>query len=301
VTSRERVLVAHREGTVGELLDTLGEEGTRALDDGRVFVGRRRARDRSERVSAGEAVTIRASREPAAGARVLAERDGIVAAYKPATMATIPDQRGARGSLLAFAEDATGARLHATSRLDVGVSGVVVFAATDDARRRLADAREQGRYLRHYVAIACRAPDPPKGLWDAPIGRASDPRKRVARGRDAASAETAYAVVALAPSGGALLAVEPKTGRTHQIRVHASDAGAPLLGDVTYGGPARLTSPTGAVTALGRIALHAAWVEVPDRRGALVRIDAEVPGDLRAIWRATGGDDAAWPSALERC
>lgn len=298
---RERVLPAHRETTVGELVATLGEEGARALDDGRVFVGRRRVRDADERVAAGERVVVHAPRANAEGARVIFERGGIVAAYKPAGMATIPDQRGARGSLLSTIERATGERLHATSRLDVGVSGVVLFAATDDARRHLAAARERGRYRRHYVAIAARAPEPTRGRWTEPIGRAADPRKRAPNGRDAAAAETAYAVVATSAAGHALVAVEPKTGRTHQIRVHAAHAGAPLVGDATYGGPTRLVSASGAVTAVARVALHAAWIEVPDHGGHVLHVASDVPEDLRAIWRASGGDDVAWSRALERC
>jgi 23S rRNA-/tRNA-specific pseudouridylate synthase len=184
-----------------------------------------------------------------------------------------------------------------TSRLDVGVSGVVLFASDDASRARLAAARQSGSYRRHYVAIASRAPAPDQGTWDVPIGKDRDPRKRRAFGRDADPASTAYAVRAIA-GRGALLAVEPKTGRTHQIRVHAAHAGAPLYGDATYGGPTTITSPTGAVTAIRRIALHAAWVEVPDDAGTL-RVEAEIPEDLASVWGACGGDAGGWSRALE--
>jgi 23S rRNA-/tRNA-specific pseudouridylate synthase len=189
-------------------------------------------------------------------------------------------------------------RLSVTSRLDVGVSGVVLFATDDASRERLAKARRAGRYVRHYVAIASRTPSPDHGTWDAPIGRDRDPRKRRALGRDATPASTAYAVRATAGEA-ALLAVEPQTGRTHQIRVHASHAGAPLFGDVTYGGPSRTISPTGSVTAIGRIALHAAWVEVPGNGGDRVRVEAEIPEDLAAIWLACGGGLADFGRAIE--
>ena len=102
---------------------------------------------------------------------------------------------------------------------------------------------------------------------------------------------THYAVVALAPPY-ALLALSPVTGRTHQIRVHASHAGAPLLGDRAYGGPARATLPSGRVLAFDRIALHAARVTLD---GTV--IESPVPEKLRALWLALGGDGAAWEKA----
>ena len=87
-------------------------------------------------------------------------------------------------------------------------------------------------------------------------------------GRDPVDAATRYRVCALAPGGAALLAVSPVTGRTHQIRVHASHAGAPLVGDRDYGGPSRVTLSTGRVLEPRRVALHAARVVVPAASGA---------------------------------
>src|SRR6185437_8095413 len=89
----------------------------------------------------------------------------------------------------------------------------------------------------------------------------------------------------------------PVTGRTHQLRVHAGHARAPLLGDRVYGGPTRLTLPSGRVLALDRIALHAARVTLPaDILDA--PIDSPIPTALRDAWLALGGDDAAWDKAV---
>ena len=82
-------------------------------------------------------------------------------------------------------------QLHPTSRLDVGVSGVVLFALTKAASKRLLAARERGDYLRHYVALAARAPAPCEGSWAWAIGRARDPRKRRVDGRDAVARRNA--------------------------------------------------------------------------------------------------------------
>jgi 23S rRNA pseudouridine955/2504/2580 synthase/23S rRNA pseudouridine1911/1915/1917 synthase len=96
-----------------------------------------------------------------------------------------------------------------------------------------------------------------------------------------------------------MLAVVPETGRTHQIRVHASHAGAPLVGDVVYGGPNRIVTASGAVVAVRRIGLHAAWVEVPACAG-LWRVDAPPPADLTEIWQLLSGDGGAWQAAIRQ-
>ncbi len=296
-------LRAPRDGALGELLAGLVPEAQAALREGRVFVGRRRATDPSWRVRAGDEVVVHSARAGDADdvVRLLDRRDGVVAAYKPAAVASIPDHRGARGSLLDEAERLSGARpLHATSRLDVGVSGVVLLAADDAARARLAASREQGAYLRRYVAVASRAPSPPEGVWDAPIGRAADPRLRQVGGREPKPAATRYRVVAEAAGGAALLAVEPATGRTHQIRVHAAHAGCALFGDAAYGGPTRAVDATGAVTRLARIGLHAAWVEVPAADGSRWLVEAAPPADFEAVARAAGFDAASVARALAR-
>ncbi len=93
------------------------------------------------------------------------------------------------------------------------------------------------------------------------------------------------------------MAFGPATGRTHQIRVHAAHAGAPLLGDRAYGGRTRLTFATGRVLELRRIALHAARVVVPDERGEPVVARAPVPPELVDVWEALGGDPGAWEVA----
>ena len=298
----ERVWIV-REGdgaTVDAIVAKLGEDA-RALDEGRVFVGRKRAQ-RGDAVEAGDEVRVAARREIAADVTVLHRGGGLVAVDKPAGIPTIPDEHGAEGSLLVRTAHAIGvapSALHATSRLDRGVSGVVVFAETVAARERLHDARISGRYFRLYLAIAGRAPEPPEGTWREPIGRARDPKKRMVRGKDATDAETRYRTVS-SLAGGALLAIEPVTGRTHQIRVHASHAGAPLLGDRDYWSsapaPARrgdartLVLPTGKVIALDRVALHCARVRVDD----VLDVRAPVPDTLRAWWRDLGGEDDCW-------
>jgi 23S rRNA pseudouridine1911/1915/1917 synthase len=293
------LIVCKEETTVLAVVPRFGEGGAEALEQGRIFVGKRRATG-SDPIRAGDEIWMYPARPPPRfPPRILFTRDGMVAAFKPPDMATVADHRGAAGSLEAEVARMVGRStpLVATSRLDVGVSGVVLFAADDEARQRLARAREEGRYLRHYVAICQSAPAPEHGHWKGAIGRARDPRLRRIDGKSAVRAETAYRVVATAAKG-TLLGVEPRTGRTHQIRVHAAHAGCPLWGDAAYGGPTRLVSAAGVVTQVERIALHAAWVEVPLRDGGVVRAEAEVPEDIQAIWAMCGGDSSVFAGAL---
>ncbi len=275
----------------------------RAIADGRVFVGRRRATSEKDLVTPGDEVTINAEVEEPPPARIITQNDDLVAVDKPAGMPTIPDQEGASHTLVASVARALGlapSALHATSRLDRDVSGVVFFSTHPDAAARLRRARDEGRYMRRYVGIAVRAPATEEGVWNAPIGRARDPRHRAVDGREATSARSLFRVVATA-GPMVMLALAPITGRTHQLRVHASHAAAPLLGDRVYGGPSRLTVPTGPkagrVLPLVRIALHAARVVVPTPEGDLTAM-APIPEELRVLWSELGGDAGAWDTAL---
>jgi 23S rRNA pseudouridine1911/1915/1917 synthase len=272
-----------------------------ALRDGRVFVTLRRVLRDDEPVHDGDVVEIAPTRQARAEpVRVLALTGDLVAVEKPAGVPTIADHAGSSHALVALAAGVLGvaeSALHPTSRLDRDVSGVVVFARSHAAAQRLVRARAQGAYERRYVAIAARAPAAGGGSWDAPIGRARDPRLRMVDGRDSVHASTRYAVCARTPGKAVLIALAPVTGRTHQIRVHASHAGAPLIGDRAYGGPARLTLPSGRVLEPRRIALHAARVVVPDEDGTPLSVSAPVPADLVDLWLLLGGDPGAWEAA----
>ena len=288
--------------TVAEIVRKAGDT-ERALTEGRVFLGRRRVTSGALPVQSGDEVVI--GPPPARGPSraptwsILWEWPGLVACVKPAGMPTVPDHAGAAHSLVALAATSLGKSvndLFVTSRLDREVSGVVVFATSRGAEARLKEARARGAYERRYVAIAVDGASSPEP-WNAPIGLGKDARHRAAFGPDAKESLTLWSAVACA-GGFALLAVAPQTGRTHQIRVHASHAGAPLLGDRDYGGPARATLPGGRVVSLARIALHAARVSVPDEAGAPRVAEAPIPVELRGAWTDLGGASEAWDTAV---
>ena len=291
-------MVTTDDASVGDIVRLAGGD-ERAIVEGRVFLDRKRVEGADEPVFSGEEVTIAPPQSSEDGVTILCESGDVVAANKPAGLPTIADHAGATRTLIAsvarlLARDVK--EFHATSRLDREVSGVVLFATSRKAIHRLTIARDHGQYERRYVALSRGSPTTELGTWDAPIGRARDPRHRAPFGKEATDARSRFAVVARAGEF-ALLALAPITGRTHQLRVHASHAGAPLLGDRVYGGPTRLTLPTGRVLTLRRIALHAARVAVKGPRGVF-QASAPLPVELLELWSALGGDASAWDIAL---
>jgi 23S rRNA-/tRNA-specific pseudouridylate synthase len=253
--------------------------------------------------------------------RVLHRDADLLVLYKPAGLATTsPDGRNCLTEIAAQL-DPGAPRLHASSRLDAEVTGVVTFARTTRAIEGLLAARREGQYERYYLGLATGPLEPASGELDWAIDRdPRDPRKRVAvevlsspttstttsegsrrkRGRDQAQeARTRYRVLEVQPMA-ALLLLSPLTGRTHQLRVHVAYAGVPLLGDRHYGGPVKVTLPNGRVVRAGRVMLHCARVRLPsfDAAGSLLTLNAPIPEDFRSVWQALGGTPSALENAL---
>ncbi len=286
---------------LGELLSRHGF--SHALDEGRVFVDGRRVAE-PHALCVGATVEVFAPR-PSAEIEILLEADGVFAIDKPAALPTEPDKTGSDCVLHQLAERSKiyPADLFAVSRLDVGVSGVLLVAANALAQRRLLQERTRGTLRRHYIALACGVPDPAEGNWREALRRGGA-GKRVVDDRDGHPAHSRYRVVASASPVArdrpptSLLSLSPVTGRTHQLRVHASAHGAPLLGDRRYSGPSRLTMPDGSVQPLMQVLLHAVWVEwgsKAERR----RVASEPAAELVDTWLALGGDPTAIQRALD--
>jgi 23S rRNA pseudouridine1911/1915/1917 synthase len=287
------------------LAPLLEEQGVpSALADGRVFVDGVRAASARVDLAAGAVVEVFAPR-PSAAITLLRESDDLFAVHKPAALPTEPDHGGADCVLSQLAEllrvDVKG--LFAVSRLDVGVSGVLLVTLGTLGRDRLLAERAAGRLRRRYVALSSGVPTPGEGAWREALGSKTHAQRAVG-GRDAQSAHTHYRVVATARAvkhagpDTALLALSPVTGRTHQLRVHAAAHSAPLLGDRKYGGPPRMTTTDGSVLSFAQILLHAAWVEW-GASGDRQRVLSEPVQALVDTWVALGGDIAAIQSALD--
>ena len=242
---------------------------------------------------------------PVAELRILGEYRGLLFIDKPAGLQTEPDARTKDTLVTRIAAQLAlpAERVHALSRLDTGVSGVVTLGLTGEACRQVQDWRAQGRFARRYLALASGTAQATKGAWSEPIGRAAGSLRSVS-GRNAEAAHTDYALVASSetreratPSQLHVLALAPRTGRTHQLRVHSAAHGLPLLGDRAYGGASRWVSASGAVHALDRVALHAAWVELPFAEP--VHVESPTPSLLLEIWRDFSGTDASFQAARD--
>jgi 23S rRNA pseudouridine1911/1915/1917 synthase len=159
-------------------------------------------------------------------------------------------------------------------RLDKGTSGVMVVARSELGHRRLVAQFSRRTTGRTYLALARGELPLEAGAVEAPIGRSSRNPKLFAVSPFAAKdAKTTFAVVERFGGEATLLRLRLYTGRTHQIRVHLSYLGHPVLGDETYGSPSKL---------IGRPALHAHTLAFTHPASAeRMRFLSPLPADVR--------------------
>lgn len=164
-------------------------------------------------------------------------------------------------------------------RLDRGTSGLMVVAREEQTHADLQQMIRDRKVARIYKALADGRFRSRTGTIDAPIGRASRKRHRMAvNGAGPRDAVTHFEVVE-ALRRESLLEVKLETGRTHQIRVHLEAIGHPVVGDVTYNGPARY--------GLTRQFLHSSRLEfVHPRTGEEMKFSAGLPEDLATALEA---------------
>lgn len=288
--------------TLSEILMRLERHPSAAIEEGRVFVGRRRARRSDEAVRVGDEVTIRAGMAEPAAIRVLEGQQGVYAVSKPAGLPTEPDQHGGRSLLRSLAEllGTEMRALHAATRLDSMVTGIVIVARGAEATARVAQWQREGKLHRRYVGLALGPIEPARGVWNAPIGKDRRGAPGIG-GRGARPAETRYSVLEFlsgsTSTGVTLVRLTPATGRPHQLRLHLAHAGTPLLGDVRHGGPRQIVLSDGRVVACPRPLLHAGSVVVAGE-GHAWRVDDVAPEDVKGVWAALGGDSQVLDRAL---
>ncbi|HEX2882930.1 MAG TPA: RluA family pseudouridine synthase [Polyangiaceae bacterium] len=302
--SDQRWVVDRAGLTLRQVLDELGAPNE-ALIDGRVFLNQRRVGidQEPQQLHVGSEVLVYRARPPG-GVAILSEMHDVIAVAKPAGIATQPDHRGIAHCLLGELAQLLGEKadaLHALHRLDRDVSGVVLVSRNSRATAWVEQARERGAFHRRYLAIASGHLVQATGTWNDAIGQGKRPGLRRVGGPNAKPALSRYQqVAAIAARQVSLLMVEPATGRTHQIRVHAAHAGVPLLGDGDYGGQRRVVNADGSVHALARIALHALKVALPLPDGTNWNIVAPPPAELLQLWQALGGNAADLDALSDR-
>jgi 23S rRNA pseudouridine1911/1915/1917 synthase len=172
-------------------------------------------------------------------------------------------------------------------RIDKETSGLLVVAKTDKAHEGLAKQFADHSIERAYMAIVSGLPVPASGTVRSQIGRSDHDRKKMAvlhehnkRGKHAV---THYKV--LRPlTGASLVECRLETGRTHQVRVHMSSIGHPLLGDPTYGRPNSRFRPILNQLHFARQALHAAVLGfIHPVTGAALRFESVLPADMAGL------------------
>ena len=192
---------------------------------------------------------------------IIYEDEDIVLPNKSANMPTHPSHNH-RGDTLAdalaykYQNEDTPFVFRAISRLDRNTSGLVLVAKSRLSASRLSASMKQGNIAKTYVAVLDGRPQTDEGVIDTYIKRETESiifRKACQKDEGGDRAITKYKVIAASDAHSLVLAY-PITGRTHQLRVHFSHVGAPILGDDMYGKESPLIS---------RHALHASTLEFP--------------------------------------
>ena len=169
-------------------------------------------------------------------------------------------------------------------RLDRETSGCLVLGRHRQALIKLGKMFETGQVEKHYLAIAVGAPPAAQGVIDRPILKSGKGSKWKLTLDDAGQpAHTEYRVLASA-GGLSLLELHPKTGRTHQLRLHCQGLGCPIVGDPFYG-PAE-----GEYSARAQpMMLHAERVSIPLHYGKPpITVEAPVPEAMRGLMEQAG-------------
>ncbi|MBR5561257.1 MAG: RluA family pseudouridine synthase [Clostridia bacterium] len=171
---------------------------------------------------------------------VVYEDEALLVVFKPALLQCHPSPSAPRGSdtLESRVHAYLGFPAHPVHRLDSETTGLVLFAKLPYAQAHLQQQMQQGTFEKTYEAWVCGAPEPEEGVIDAPIEREHpDSFTRIVRqdGQRAVSRyKTLERIVFACGQTISRMELSPVTGRTHQLRVHMTHIGCPLLGDTRY-------------------------------------------------------------------
>ena len=170
-------------------------------------------------------------------------------------------------------------------RLDKGTSGVLLLARTAAAAAALAEAFRSRAVRKTYWAVVAGVPEPATGRLSAPLAKGLGRERVMADADDGKEAVTDYRVMDQAGRQAAWLGLEPRTGRTHQLRAHCALLGTPILGDGKYGGAAAFL-PGGEIAR--RLHLHARALVLPALKGESRCFTAPLPSHMAATFAFFG-------------
>ena len=238
-------------------------------------------------VHAGDVVSVALSErtpredlycENTAAPNIVYEDEDLLVLNKPAGVAMHPKADDAAAPSLAAMLTGylgEGSVPHFVSRLDKGTSGLLIAAKSGYVHDRLRRALHSSELRREYRAVAVGQVTPPRGVINAPIGRADGSIIRRCVREDGLVSRTEYEVLQTTERF-TLLRLRPETGRTHQLRVHMAYLGHPLAGDWLYG--------TEDKTLIARPALHSyeLWFTQPVT-GQEMHFTAPMPQDMQRL------------------
>lgn len=250
------------------------------LDIGGVFVDGARVKVAGRKLRAGQVVeatlggaldraTSKTGREARAADdaalpafEVVHQDDDLVVVHKPSGLLTAPTPESDRGNLAVLLEQRLGGRIFVVHRIDLETSGLLLFARNPRANRTLSERFRTHDIERQYVTVV--------------DGHLEADRLTVRQPVQGRSAVTHLEMLERLACGATVLRATLETGRTHQIRLHCTHIGHPVLGDPRYGKRSGPRAP--------RMALHAAVLGfVHPGSGETMRFEAALPADL-ATW-----------------
>lgn len=269
------------------------------IRSGRVHIGANVPRKTGEPVETGDRIVVRLEKENLRAAapellplNVIYEDADLAVINKPAGM-VVHAGAGVRSGTLVNAllyhmpqlSWAAGTdRPGIVHRLDKMTSGLILVAKNDAAHRRLAADFKARAIRKSYIALVHGRVRREEGIIDAPIGRDPAHRMRMkAGGLHPRPSITAYRVLRCF-AGFTLLQISPRTGRTHQIRVHLASLGHAVAGDALYGARARARHRPEDREPPSRMFLHASVLEFRHpRTGEPLVFEAPLPEELRNV------------------
>jgi 23S rRNA pseudouridine955/2504/2580 synthase len=224
---------------------------------------------------------------------ILVEDQALLVLNKPEGLAVqggTGTRRHIDGMLAALATE--GERPRLVHRLDRDTSGILVVAKTAAAAASLTRAFRQHKVDKLYWALVVGRPAPADGIIDQPLAKQGGAgRERVGPDETGRFARTAYRTVARAGKIASWLAMQPLTGRTHQLRAHCAVLGTPILGDRKYGEHCLSGAPEGLM-------LHAREIRLPHPDGGELAVTVPLSKTMWAGFAWLGFEpDASLPGA----